>query len=123
MVARQIPTPQLFGDLEAMSHAKVPAEGLPAKPALETNNVVALDRSLAQHSNFGSALWWKAVAEAQQGKEEEARASIKQFRQSESGVQIDQPIPLVALSLPLRKRAAEASVIFRRLWNDTDSGP
>jgi adenylate cyclase len=85
--------------------------------------VVALDRSLAQHSNFGSALWWKAVAEAQQGKEEEARASIKQFRQSESGVQIDQPIPLVALSLPLRKRAAEACVIFRRLWNETDSGP
>ena len=56
MVARQIPTPQIFGDLEAMSHAKVPAEGLPAKPALETNDLVALDLSPDRHCWCSSCL-------------------------------------------------------------------
>ena len=63
MVARQIPTPQIFGDLEAMPHAKVPAEGLPAKPALQTNDMVALHRSPDWHRGGSSRLRWDRFSE------------------------------------------------------------
>jgi hypothetical protein len=63
MVARQIPTPQIFGNLEAMPHAEVPAQSLAAKSALETDDMVALHRSPDWHCGCSSGLRWGRLSE------------------------------------------------------------
>jgi len=49
MVARQVPAPEIFANLQSMAHAEVPAQGLTLEPTLEANHLVALHRSPDRH--------------------------------------------------------------------------
>jgi hypothetical protein len=49
MVIRQIPTPEIFADLQSVPHADVPAQGLASKAALEADDMIALHRSPDRH--------------------------------------------------------------------------
>src|SRR6516162_6870581 len=57
MVARQVPAPQIFANLQSMPHTEVPAQGLTLEPTLETNNSVALYRSSDRHGRRPS--WFR----------------------------------------------------------------
>jgi hypothetical protein len=52
MIAGQLPPPQIFGDLQPVSRSKVAPQGLAAKTALETDDMVAPDRVLDRHSRL-----------------------------------------------------------------------
>ena len=45
MVVRQVPAPQIFANLQSVSHGEVTAQGLTPEPAFEADDLVALNRS------------------------------------------------------------------------------
>ena len=79
----------------------------------------ALDRSLALNPSYGIALKWKAIAQAQQGREEEAKTTIVRLRQAEPGLTIEHHVHSTVTHPYLRERGAEAMAILRRLWEAT----
>ena len=88
-------------------------EGEPAKAE------AALDRSLALNPSYGVALKWKAIAQAQRGREVEAKATIGQLREAEPGMTLEQHVHPTVTNPHLRERGAESMATLRRLWDAT----
>src|SRR5438309_9641541 len=49
MVLRQIPTLEVFANLQSVPHAQMPAQGLAFKATLEADDMIALHRSPDRH--------------------------------------------------------------------------
>jgi TolB-like protein/Flp pilus assembly protein TadD len=80
----------------------------------------AFDRSLALHPNDGVALAFKAILQAEQGREAAARATAARVRTASEHWTTDQQLFIVR-SL-LRERAAEAEAVLCRLWGEVGQG-
>jgi tetratricopeptide (TPR) repeat protein len=81
----------------------------------------ALDKSLEIQPNYYLALRWKAIAAAEQGKDQSAKAAVKLFRELEPGKSTDDYLDSLK-HLPIEHpRKFEAIDILRRLLEDTEN--
>lgn len=79
----------------------------------------ALNRALTFNPDFSFALKWKAIVASQQGKEQAARAAVRQLREAEPGKSIDHHLR-TATALPFdHQRGRETATILRRLLEET----
>jgi TolB-like protein/Tfp pilus assembly protein PilF len=76
----------------------------------------SLDQALALHPGFHLALKWKAIAAAQRGKQAEALAVIRQLREAEPELGIEQHVWQIVHNPHIAAPAADAVTTLRRLW-------
>src|SRR5438876_281749 len=63
VIARQVPAPQIFGDLQSMPHAEVTSQGLAFEAAFEADHMVALHRSPDRYGRRSCRLRLDRLAE------------------------------------------------------------
>jgi hypothetical protein len=59
MIGPQIPAGTIGVDAEPVLHLQMPAQGLGAKPAFETHDVIGLHRSPDRHRRLARLRWWR----------------------------------------------------------------
>jgi TolB-like protein/Tfp pilus assembly protein PilF len=82
----------------------------------------ALDRSLALNPDYCVPLMWKALAAAQQGKEQVARDAVNHMREAEPAMTLDQHLRLLVFYPTYAQRLTGVVTTFRRLWAETGDG-
>jgi TolB-like protein len=82
------------------------------------NAEAAFDRSLALHPDFHAALTWKAILSARRGEEQAAVATIRQLKEVEPSMSIDQHVRQIVQYPFDAERSSEHIAVLRRLWEE-----